>query len=114
MKNLIIAGVLSLAAATTASAQDMFASMESTQDSRTVIVIDALTATEDGFVAVYDYHRNDIGQLLGMARVRAGANAETRVTLGHRLERDVIALLFAGDDISDTSTALDSVEIDFN
>ena len=79
-----------------------------------MIVIDPLTATADGFVAIYDYHRAEVGALLGVAAIREGANRETRVTLGHPVRQDVIAFLFSGNSFDDPSTAVDSIEIDID
>ena len=112
MKNIIIAGVLAIATAGAAQAQDMFAFMAQSQDANDIIVINPLTASDDGFVAIYDHYTGEVGELLGVAKVRKGANAETRVQLGTTVRHDVIAFLFTGDDFSDPSKAVDSVEID--
>lgn len=113
MKTLLTTAILSLALATAAQAQDMFAHMEASQDKfSTTIVIDAFSATADGYVAIYDHHRGEIGELLGVASIREGANRETRVRLGRPVRRDAIALLFTGGDFMDPSQAVDSVEID--
>lgn len=113
MKTLLTAGAFALSFAGIAHAQDMFAYMEAPQDENSnVIVIEALTASSPGFVAIYDHHRGQVGELLGVAAIRAGANSETRVMLGHPVKQDVIAYLFAGSNFSDPSTAVDSVEID--
>lgn len=115
MKTLLTAATLALSLATAAQAQDMFARMEAPQDENsTVIVIDAFSATADGFVAIYDHHRGQVGELLGVASIREGANRETRVRLGHPVRNDVIALLFTGGDFMDASQAVDSVEIDID
>jgi hypothetical protein len=113
MKTLLTTGAFILALAGTAQAQDMFAHMAADQDENSsVIVIDPLTATADGFIAIYDHHRGEVGALLGVAAIREGSNRETRVTLGHPVTQDVIAYLFTGEDFTDPSKAVDSVEID--
>lgn len=113
MKTLLTTGAVLFALAGAANAQDMFAHMEASQDkASSVIVIDPLTASGDGFVAIYNHHRGEVGELLGVASIREGANRETRVTLGRPVRTDVIAYLFVGDDFSDPSKAIDSVEID--
>ena len=115
MKTLMTSGAFVLALAGAAQAQDMFAHMGAAQDEGSaVIVIDPLTATADGFIAIYDHHRGEVGALLGVASVREGANRETRVNLGHPVEKDVIAFLFTGDDFSNPANAVDSVEIDID
>lgn len=115
MKTLMTAGAFVLALAGAAQAQDMFAHMGAAQDEgSSVIVIDPLTATEDGFIAIYDHHRGEVGALLGVASIREGANRETRVNLGHPVDNDIIAYLFNGDDFTDPSKAVDSVEIDID
>ncbi len=112
MKKILVAGLLTFAAASTAAAQDMFASMESSSADATTIVIEPISVTADGFIVVYNYHGGQVGEILGMARVRAGANSETRVHLGHPVRQDALAVLFAGDDISDPSRGLDRIEIE--
>ena len=113
MKTLVTVGVLALSLSGAAYAQDMFAFMEASVDTNSsVIVIEPLSASADGFIAIYDHHRGEVGDLLGVASIREGANGETRVRLGRPVQRDIIALLFAGGDFMDPSMAIDSVEID--
>ena len=96
-----------------AYAQDMFAFMEASVDKNSsVIVIEPLTARSNGFIAIYDHHLDEVGELLGVASVQEGANFETRVRLGRPVRQDVIAFLFAGNDFMDPSKAVDSIEID--
>lgn len=112
MKKLIAATILTVTVAGAAQAQNMFAYMGDQDDGTSTVVIEPLNATGDGYVAIYDHHTGEIGTLLGVASVNEGANLETRVQVGRPLRNDVIALLFIGDDFSDPSTAVDSVEID--
>ncbi len=113
MKMLLTAGAFALSLSGAAYAQNMFAYMEAPQDENTsVIVINPLTATADGYVAIYDHHGGQVGELLGVASIRKGANTETHVRLGRSVKRDVIAFLFTGNDFTDPSMAVDSVEID--
>lgn len=113
MKTLLTAGAFVLSLAGAAQAQNMFAFMEAAQgENSSVIVIEPLTASADGYIAIYDNHRGEVGSLLGVASIREGSNRETRVTLGHPVQNDVIAFLFAGGDFNDPATAVDSVEID--
>lgn len=115
MKTLLTAGVLVLSLSAAAHAQNMFGFMSRLQDQNTsVIVIEPLNASADGFIAIYDHHTGQIGSLLGVASVRKGANLQTRVLLGHPVRQDVIAYLFEGDDFTDPSKAVDSVEIDID
>ncbi|WP_439155022.1 hypothetical protein [Yoonia sp.] len=114
MKNIFAASILAMAVAGAgaANAQDMFAYMGDQADGISTVIIDPFNASGDGYVAVYDHHRGDVGKLLGVASVHEGANNETRVQVGRPLRNDVIALLFVGDDFSNPSEAVDSVEID--
>lgn len=113
MKTMITTAAFILSLAGAAQAQDMFAHMGAPQDEdSSVIIIDPLTATADGYIAIYDYHRAEVGALLGVASIREGANRETRVTLGHPVRNDVIAYLFTGSEFTDPAKAVDSVEID--
>lgn len=114
MKKILASSILMIALAGAAQAQNMFANMSDSQDGRSTIVIEPLTASSDGYIAIYDHHRGEIGDLLGVASVSEGANLETRVQVGRTLRRDVIALLFVGDDFMDPSKAVDSVEIDID
>lgn len=113
MKTLMAATTLALALGTSAQAQDMFAYMGAPQSEfSSVIVIEPLTASANGFIAIYDFHAGQVGDLLGVASVNEGANRETRVTLGRPVTRDVIAYLFEGSSFDDPSQAIDSIEID--
>lgn len=114
MKKLLAATIVAVAVASAAQAQNMFAYMGDQDDGTSTVIIDAFSATGDGYVAIYDHHTGEIGSLLGVASIHQGANAETRVQVGRPLRNDVIALLFVGDDFSDPSTAIDSVEIDID
>ena len=112
MKKIIMASVLAIATSGAAHAQDMFAFMAQSQDANDIIVINPLNASDDGFVAIYDHHAGQVGELLGVAKIRKGANSQTRVQLGTTVRNDVIAYLFTGDDFTDPANAVDSVEID--
>jgi hypothetical protein len=112
MKNLVTAAALTFTLAGAAQAQDMFAFMGNQDEGTSVIIIEPLSATADGFVAIYDYRTGVAGDLLGVASVREGANNQTRVQIGRGVRDDVIAYLFAGNDFTDPSKALDSVKID--
>ncbi len=112
MKNLMVGAMLATMVASASQAQNMFAFMGDQESGVGTIIIDPLTATGDGYVAVYDHHAGQIGRLLGVAAIDEGANGETRVQVGRPVRQDVIALLFVGDDFSDPSKAVDSVEID--
>lgn len=115
MKTFITAAVLAVSLSGAAQAQNMFAIMTNSQDQNaSVIVIQPLTATADGYVAIYDNHRGEIGRLLGVAAIHEGPNLQTRVQLGRSVQNDVIALLFAGDDFTNPANAIDSVEIDID
>jgi len=112
MKTLVTAGILALTVAGAAQAQNMFAYMGDQDDGTSTVVVDPFSASGDGYVAVYDHHRGETGDLLGVASVRGGANNETRVQVGRPLRNDVIAYLFVGETFTDPSMAVDSVEID--
>ena len=113
MKTLFAAATVAALAVTPALAQNMFALMDDSVDNASSILIEPLTATGDGFIAVYDYHQDKIGPLLGVASVSEGANTATRIQLGRRLNHDLIALLYIGE-IGDPSEAVDRVEIDLD
>lgn len=113
MKTFLTAGAVVLSLAGAAQAQDMFAYMEmETGLNASVIVIEPINASGDGYVAIYDHNQGEVGRLLGVASVTEGANLETRVRLGRPVTQDAIAFLFIGDDFSDPSMAVDSIEID--
>lgn len=112
MKKIIAAGLMVVASASASFAQDMFAYMDDEEAGQNVIVIDPFTASNSGYVALYDHHNGEVGELLGATRIYQGANTQTRIQVGRGVQRDVIAFLFAGNDFSDPSRAIDSVEID--
>ena len=112
MRSLLAATAMMLSLTGAAQAQDMFAFMGDQEAGSSVIIIEPLNASEDGFVALYDYHTGVVGELLGVASVVQGANNQTRIQVGRGVQRDVIAFLFAGNDFTDPSKAVDSVEID--
>lgn len=112
MKKILAASIIAMTLAGAASAQNMFAYMGDQKDGISTVVIDPFNATDDGYVAIYDHHTGKIGKLLGVASINQGANNETRVQVGRPLRNDVIALLFTGDNFTDPSAAVDSVEID--
>jgi hypothetical protein len=49
-----------------------------------------------------------------VAAIHEGANLEPRVQLGRSIQNDIIALMFVGDDFTDTSKAVDSAEIEID
>lgn len=75
-------GLLLTAMTTAANAQNMFAFMGD-QDATNTIIIEPLNAESDGYVAVYDHHTGEVGELLGVARVYEGANRQLRVQWPH-------------------------------
>ena len=111
MIKIIATGLFLTAMTTAANAQNMFAFMGD-QDATNTIIIEPINAEADGYVAVFDNHTGEVGELLGVARVYAGANRQLRVQTGRTIRQDVIAFLFAGDSFTDPANALDSVEID--
>jgi hypothetical protein len=114
MNKIIAAGLLVLASTTASFAQDMFAYMADEGAGQNVIVIDPFSATDSGYVALYDHHNGEVGELLGATRIYQGANTQTRIQVGRGVQRDVIAFLFAGNDFSNPANAIDSVEIEIN
>lgn len=112
MKKFIAASIAAMTIAGAAQAQDMFAFMGNQEEGTGTIIIEPLSASGDGYIAIFDYHKDVVGDLLGVASVNEGANSETRVQVGRPLHRDVIAYLFIGDEFMDPSLAVDSVEID--
>jgi hypothetical protein len=93
----------------------MFALMGNSLDNNSnVIIIQPLNATAGGYVAIYNDDLGEIGRLLGVAAIHEGANLEPRVQLGRSIQNDIIALMFVGDDFTDTSKAVDSAEIEID
>ena len=65
-------------------------------------------AETSGVIEVYDYHKGEVGALLGTTTVRAGSNQDVSVDLGIRVANDVIAIMKSGD----TVLATKKIDID--
>ena len=80
------------ATATGASANNAF-TFKGDLDSASALELGLIRAEGAGVVEVYDFHRGELGQLLGTETVNAGANTNVRVPVGISPFNDVIALL---------------------
>ena len=80
------------ATATGASANNAF-TFKGDLDSASALDLGLIRAEGAGVVEVYDFHRGELGQLLGTEMVNAGANTNVRVPLDLATKNDVIALL---------------------
>ena len=78
------------------------------------ITIDLVVADADGVVAIYDYSAGGLGDMIGMAEVNAGANADVVVPLDATAQPNlrIAALLFEGEvSTPDMATARMSLDI---
>jgi hypothetical protein len=77
------------------------------QDRGGQVELGTVTATGDGVVEVYTFHKGVAGALIGSEMVKAGANLDVDVNI-RRQGVDAIAFLKVGGQVVDTQ------EIDFN
>ena len=77
------------------------------QDRGGQVELGTVTATGDGVVEVYTFHKGVVGALIGSEMVKAGANLDVDVNI-LRQGVDAIAFLKVGGQVVDTQ------EIDFN
>ncbi|AGI66131.1 hypothetical protein OAN307_c03850 [Octadecabacter antarcticus 307] len=77
------------------------------QDRGGQVELGTVTATGDGVVEVYSFHKGEVGTLIGSEKVKAGANLDVDVNIPHQ-ETDAIVFLKVNDQVVDTQ------EIDFN
>ena len=107
-KTLTIAAVAIAASATLASASNQISDFVEQQDrSSTQVELGTVTASGNGVVEIYAFHKGEVGHLLGSEAVMAGANLEVDVDIT-RPATDAIAFLKVGGQIVETQ------EIDFN
>ncbi|SFS20214.1 hypothetical protein [Yoonia litorea] len=92
IKSLAVIAATIAATATTASA-DSFFGFKGALDPDSALELGLVRSANDGIVEIYDFHRGELGQLLGAEMVTAGANADVRVDVGVAPINDVIALL---------------------
>ena len=95
------------ASATIASAGNQISNFVSEQDRSGQVELGTVSATGNGVVEVYTFHKGEIGALLGSEAVMAGANLEVDVDIAFP-NTDAIAILKVDGEIVDTQ------EIDFN
>lgn len=100
-KTFIAAAATALTLGTAASA-DGFFSLQSTFDAGSVVELGTVSATGPATVEIFDYHRGEIGALLGTEMLNAGANANVRVDVGRTPIHDVIAVLTVDGQVVDT------------
>ncbi len=87
---------LSVAAAGSVSA-DSYITLQQEMMTNDQVTISTVTADVDGYVAVYDYRLGEFGDLLGSAKINAGANSDVIVSFDTPVNGDVMAVIFAGD-----------------
>jgi len=91
IKSILIAAAV--AATGTSASADSFFKFQERLDDRSVLELGSVTSEGNGIVEIYDFHKGEIGELLGTEAVTAGANSDVRVNLGVPPRQDVIALL---------------------
>ena len=100
-KTLIAAAAAALTLGTAATAQG-FLEVGDTYEPASVIELGTVNAPAGGVVEIYDFHRGEIGALLGTEMVAAGADFDVRVNVGSRPVHDVIAVLTVDGQVVDT------------
>ena len=94
-----------------AAAADGWFGLQSTVDDNSSITLDLVRTDADGFVAIYDYSTGEFGEMLGMAEVNAGANADVNVPLDVNVAQTLAAVIFEGE-IGDPAIATGFIELD--
>lgn len=92
IKSIALIAATVAATASVASADNYFEFGERL-DNSSVLELGLVRAEGAGTVEIYNFHKGEIGALLGTEMVNAGANADVRVNVGKRPGQDVIALL---------------------
>ena len=77
------------------------------QDRGGQVELGTVTATGDGVLEVYNFHKGVVGALVGSKTIKAGANLDVDVNIS-RLETDAIVFLNVNGQVVDTQ------EINFN
>ncbi|MEL6608181.1 MAG: hypothetical protein AAFO58_12805 [Pseudomonadota bacterium] len=98
-KKFAIAATAIALTATAASANSFFGQQDGFDEGASVVELDLIRADSAGFVSIETLQ----GEVLGMASVNAGANADVRVPLmGTGLDNDVVAKLVIDGQVADT------------
>ncbi|MEO1641278.1 MAG: hypothetical protein AAFU41_18750 [Pseudomonadota bacterium] len=92
IKTIALAAATVAATASVASADSYFQYGERLE-SRSTLDLGLVRSADAGVVEIYDFHKGEIGALLGTESVNAGANTDVMVNVGIRPTQDVIALL---------------------
>ena len=96
--------VAAVGAGTTASADAWFG-LQSQVESDSSIVLDLIRTDEAGMVAIYDFTGGEFGEVLGMADLNAGANADVIVPLEASNAQTVAAVIYQGEMTEPTMAA---------
>ncbi|SFS19644.1 DUF7282 domain-containing protein [Yoonia litorea] len=102
--------VAALGTGTTAAADGWFGLQETVEDNGS-ITLDLIRTDAAGFVAIYDYSTGEFGEMLGMAELNAGANADVPVNLELNSAETLAAVIFEGE-IGDPAIATNWIELD--
>ena len=102
--------VAALGMGTTAAADGWFG-LQETVDDNSSITLDLVRTDAEGFVAIYDYTTGEFGEMLGMAPLNAGANADVNVPLDLNTAQTLAAVIFQGE-IGDPAVATGFIELD--
>ena len=92
IKSIALVAATIAATASVASADSYFQFGERLESS-SVLDLGLVRAEGNGVVEIYDFHKGELGALLGTEMVNAGANTDVQVNVGIRPTQDVIALL---------------------
>ena len=114
MKVTATAAALALGS-TAAYANSGFGQQEIIMDDN-AITLDLVVADTAGVVAVYGFSGGELGEMIGMTTVNAGANADVIINLDPayplNANERVVAFLFEGEDMSDPMTATAKITLD--
>ena len=95
MKSAALTAAIALTGSAAFAANE-FALQDNVMDSTTV-EISNVTTDGAGTVVLYDYHGGVFGEVLGMAEVVEGANANLLITMDKPATSDIAAVLYVGE-----------------
>lgn len=85
--------------ATVASASLDYFSIEGMHDDTSYVPLDLVRSSRDGVVEIRDFRLGEVGELLGMTEVHAGANHNLKINIQTRPLGDVVAVLKSGGEV---------------
>ncbi len=106
-KSLSLTVVAFMATSSFASAESYFQHFSIEHDKSGHIEVGLVRAESAGVVEIYEFHRGEVGDLMGSVPVNAGANTHVHVNVTRPVDNEAVAYLRINGEVVDTE------EIDF-